>query len=101
MAGFVTDNAFEIELNKMLTAIEELKKEQTAFMSTHHVLPVKEKVLKIQKIQADQKRIHSFIEKSKQEENFNSGIKFKYENLKAKFSSLMVLWRKIEASTEK
>ena len=96
--AFVSDNAFEIELNKVLGAAEVLKKDQTIFMSTHHTLPIKEKVLRIQKIQNEQRQIAAFIEKGKLQENYNSGIKFKYENLKQKYSSLMVLWRKIEGS---
>lgn len=98
MAGFVTDNEFEKELTRMTAFLETLKQGQTIYISTHAQLPLKEKVKLIQKIQADQKRVVQFIEKSKQEDLFNSGIKFKLENLKNRFSLLLAQWRKIETS---
>src|SRR5258708_2214468 len=96
MAGFVTDNAFEIELNKTLQFAETLKRDQTALMNTFMQLPQKEKVLTIQKIQNGHKQIAQFIEKAKQQELYNSGIKFKIENLKQKLSALQSLWKKVE-----
>lgn len=96
MGTFKSDNPFEIELNKMLVFMENLKKIQTTFMATHTTLPTKDRILMIQKIQKDHKALAEFINKSKEEENFNSGIKFKLGNLKSRYESLAALWRKIE-----
>ena len=94
--AFRSDNPFELELSKNLTFLQSLKKEVTVFMSNHKTLPIKDRVLAIQKIQRDFKTIQSFIEKSKSEEINNSGIKFRLEGLKNSLISLQVLWAKME-----
>jgi hypothetical protein len=96
MTAFVTDNPFEIELQKTIQFCEAIKRNQTILMSTGKTLPQKEKLLLIQKIQNSHKQIAQFLEKSKQQENYNSGIRFKLENLKQKFSVLQQQWRKID-----
>lgn len=97
--AFVTDNAFEIELNKLLELAEVTKREQTILFSTFAQLPHKDKVAAIKKVTGAHKQIQKFIDKAKQQEIFNSGIKFKLENLKNKLALLYTVWRKIENKT--
>ncbi len=94
---FVSDNEFELALNKMLRNLAAIKQTQNVFLNTHRNLPPKEKAAVIKKIVMDHKSVETFIEKSKQTETFNSGIKFKFENLKTQFASLRSHWKKIEA----
>ncbi len=94
--GFRSNNPFEQELVKMLTTIERLKKDINQLMNTYKILPIKDKILMIQKIQVDFKSIKSFIQKAKQEKNMNTAVAFKLDNVKNKTMSLINLWRKVE-----
>lgn len=94
--AFRSDNAFESELVRMLRFLELLKKEINQLMSTHKTLPIKDKVLLIQKIQRDFKYIQAFIYTAKKEKNLNTAINFKLDNVKSKALSLSNLWRKVE-----
>ncbi|MBK9293675.1 MAG: hypothetical protein IPM57_04400 [Oligoflexia bacterium] len=94
--AFVTDNAFEIELNKMIALADAIKREENVLMSTFSQMPQKDKVQHILKITNSIKQIQSFLSKSKTDQIFNSGIKFKIENLKSRLFLIQTMWKKIE-----
>ncbi len=94
--AFKSDNAFESELVRMLNFVEALKKDITTLMATHKTLPLKDKILLIQKIQRSFKATQKFISEAKKEKNLNIAISFKLDNVKNKAISLNNLWRKVE-----
>ena len=98
--AFISDNAFDSELQKMKGFLETIKRNQTIFANNFHTLPAKERARTLTQIQTDHKVIVAFLEKAKKVEIANSRTKFGLENIKNTFQTLLGQWRKIEKTLE-
>ncbi|MDZ4677313.1 MAG: hypothetical protein SGI74_07350 [Oligoflexia bacterium] len=96
----VSDNEIDRDIGKMKTFAAVLKKTLTIFSNNFKTLPPKERAQTIRHIQADQKTLLAFIEKSKTFEIHNAGTKFGLENLKQSLQTILTVWKKIEKNLE-